>query len=32
MFKNTLYKALEAAGERIRSFDESDFRSLIKKV
>jgi len=26
MFKNTLFKALEAAGERIRSFDESDFQ------
>lgn len=26
MFKNTLLKALEAAGTRIRSFDESDFQ------
>ncbi len=26
MFKNTLLKALEAAGKRIRSFDETDFQ------
>lgn len=31
MFKNTLLKALDAAGTRIRSFDESDFQVSLKE-